>query len=93
MEHLEADLPEPDLPTFRQVHGGHGRDDLKRRPEGFRVGQAVAVQRMDGDLGAGMLGHGRVVADVIPVTMTGDDQLQRPVALSEFLGDPGQSPG
>ena len=45
---------------------------------------------MDGDLRAGVGRHGGVVADVIPMAVGRDDQLERPVARRELVGDPGE---
>ena len=52
--------------------------------------QPLAVEGVDGDLGAGVLGHGGVVADVVPVAVGRHDQLERPAPCGELGADPGQ---
>ena len=91
VQDLEADRAEPDLAALRQLHGGHGRRDLERRRERLRVQEPVRVQRMDGDLGAGVRLDRGVVADVVPVAVRADDQLERPAPLRERAADPVQA--
>src|SRR4249920_947785 len=50
----------------------------------------MPIERMDGDLRTRVLNDRGVVADVVPVTMRGDDELQRPVARCQLVGDPGE---
>ena len=38
----------------------------------------------------GVIGHGLVVADVIPVAVGRDDELERPVARGQLVRDPGE---
>ena len=47
--------------------------------------EPVAVRGMDGDLRAGVRGHRRVVADVVPVAVGRHDQLQRPAARRQLV--------
>ena len=76
-------------PSASSTAGTDG-DDLERRPHRLRVGQSLAVERMDRDLRAGVFGDRGVVADVIPVPVGRDDELERPVAGGQLIGDPGQ---
>ena len=82
VQHVQGDAAEADLAAFGQVDGGNAGDQRERGRDG-RTGmfQAVPVRDVDGQLGAGRLDHGRVVADVIPVPVRAHDQLERPAAL------------
>ena len=46
---------------------------------------------MDRDVRAGVVRDAGVVADVVPVPMGRDDELQRPFARGKLLGDPLQA--
>lgn len=48
----------------------------------------MSIERVDRDLGPGVLRDPGVVADVVPVAVRGDDVFQGPVAGRELLGDP-----
>ena len=74
----QAEVAEPDDAALGQVHGRHRRHDLERRPDRLRVRQPITIEGVDGDLGARVLGDDRVVADVVPVPVRGDDELQGP---------------
>jgi hypothetical protein len=93
VQDAEADLAETDLATLRQLYGGDRRRDLERSKERLWVLEAVAVEGMNGDLGARMPGYRRVVADVIPVAVGRDDELQGPVAGGKLIDDPRQRRG
>ena len=86
----KAEVAEADDAAFGQVHGRHRRHDLERRPQRLRVGQPLAIEGVDGDVGAGVLRDRRVVADVVPVAVRGHDELEGPVAGGELVGDPGE---
>ena len=91
VEDLEPDRPEPDLAALGELHRRERGHDLERwREQRRRRLEVVAVVRMDRDVGAGVFGNRRVVADVIPVTVGADDQLERPAAFRERIGDPGE---
>ena len=90
VEDLEPDLAEPDLAALGQLDRRHRRRDLEWRPQRLRVGQPLAIERVDRDVGAGVGGHRGVVADVIPVAMGRDDELERPAALGQLVRDPGE---
>jgi hypothetical protein len=42
--------------------------------------EPIPVERMDGNRRARVVGDGGVVADMVPVPVRGDDELQRPAA-------------
>ncbi len=91
VEHLQADLAETDLAALRQLDGRHRGHDLERRRDHrARRLEVVAIGGVDRDLRTGVLGHGRVVPDVVPVAMGADDELEGPAALLEGAGDPGE---
>ena len=90
MEDAQPDLAEAHLATLGEVHRGDGRHDVERGPQRLRVAQPIGVERMDRDVGAGVRGDRGVVADVVPVPVGADDELQRPVAGGQLVGDPGQ---
>ena len=91
VQDLEVDGAEGDAPAFRQLDGRHAGHDGERRVERLRVLQAVAVEGVDGDRRAGRRGDRGVVADVVPVAMGRDDELERPAARGQPLGDPGRA--
>ncbi len=91
VEDIQPDRAEPDLAALGELDCRHRGRDLERRPHRLRVGEAVRVERMDGDPGAGVGGDRSVVADVIPMAVGRDDELERPLAGRELIGDPGQA--
>jgi hypothetical protein len=93
MQDPEADLAETDLASLGQLDRGDRGWDLERRKERLWVLEPVAVERMNGDLGARMPGYRGVVADVIPVAVGRDDELQGPVAGGQLIDDPRQRRG
>ena len=60
---------------------------------GFGSVSRSTVERMDRDVRAGVLGDGGVVADVVPVAVRRHDELERPVARGQLVGDPGEARG
>jgi hypothetical protein len=50
----------------------------------------MPVERMNRDIRAGRGGNRGVVADVVPVAVRRDDELQDPVAGGQLVGDPGE---
>ena len=69
VEDAQADLAEADDAALGQLDGRDRRRDVERRPQRLRVGQPLAVERVDGDVGAGVRGDRGVVADVVPVAV------------------------
>jgi hypothetical protein len=90
VQDAQADLTEADLATLGELHRGHRWRDLERCEERLRVLQTITIEGMDRDIGARMCRHGSVVADVIPMAMRRDDELQGPVASDKLVGDPRQ---
>jgi hypothetical protein len=93
MQDPEADLAETDLASLRQLDRGDRGWDLERRKERLWVLEPVAVERMNGDIGARMPRDRGIVADVIPVAVGRDDELQDPVAGGQLVDDPRQRRG
>jgi hypothetical protein len=93
VQDAEADLAETDLATLRQIHRGDRGRDLERCKERLWVLEPVAVERMNGDIGARMPRDRGIVADVIPVAVGRDDELQGPVAGGQLIDDPRQRRG
>ena len=83
VQHAEPDLAEPDLAALGQLDRGYGRRDLERRPQWLWPLEHRPIQGMYGDRGARVLGDRRIVADVIPVAVGADDELERPPAVVE----------
>ena len=78
------------MAALGQRDGRDRRRDVERRVERLRIGQALAVEGMDGDLRAGVFGDRGVVTDVVPVAVGRDDELEGPVARGQLVGDPGE---
>jgi hypothetical protein len=90
VQDTQADLTEANLATLCELDRGHRWRDRERCEERLRVLQTITIEGMDRDIGARMYRHGGVVADVIPVAMRRDDELQGPVASGQLVGDPSQ---
>jgi len=90
MEDVKPEVTEPDDPALGELDGRDRRRDLERGPKRLRLRQPLTVRRVDGDRRTGVLGDRRVVADVVPVAVRRDDQLQRPATGLELAADPGQ---
>jgi hypothetical protein len=90
VQDTQADLTEANLATLCELDRGHRWRDRERCEERLRVLQTITIEGMDRDIGAGMCRYGGVVADVVPVAMRRDDELQGPVASDKLVGDPGQ---
>ena len=90
MEDDQADVAEADDGALREFDSRDGRWDLERCEQRLRVLEPMAIEGVDGDLGAGRGDHRGIVADVIPVAMRRDDELQCPVTGGQLVCDPGE---
>jgi hypothetical protein len=90
MQDGQPDRAEADHTTFRELDRWDRWRDREGRAHRDGFDQAVTIERVDGDLSAGVLGDHRVVSDVVPVTVRGHDELERPIPLLELLADPGE---
>ncbi len=88
VQHTQADLAEADQAAFHQVHRGDRGRDVERGEQRLGVGQSTPIERVDRDVRTRVARDRGVVADVIPVAVRGQDELQRPVARRQLVGDP-----
>jgi hypothetical protein len=79
-----------DRAALGELDGRHRWRDLERGKKRLWVLEPVAIERMDRDVRAGRGGNRGVIADVIPMAVRRDDELQRPVAGGQLVGDPGK---